>query len=104
MRFRLGITVGFGAGYYFGSKAGRDRYRQLQGWIDKLRGTELVETAAGKAKAVVELGVERARDVAERRSGGADRPSAGEIDLRDLDEGTTIPLVEVSPAANGIGG
>ena len=30
MRFRMGLTVGFAAGYVLGSKAGRQRYEQIE--------------------------------------------------------------------------
>lgn len=30
MRFRLGLAIGFGAGYVLGSKAGRARYDQIR--------------------------------------------------------------------------
>ena len=53
MRFRLGVVVGFAVGYYFGAKAGRTRYLQLREWLDK-------------ARPVVDLGMERARDLVER--------------------------------------
>jgi hypothetical protein len=65
MRFRLGLVIGFGAGYYLGAKAGRERYEQLDRWLEKARNSEVVETAAEKAKAVVDLGVERAKDLIE---------------------------------------
>jgi hypothetical protein len=29
MRFRVGLTIGFGAGYVLGSRAGRQRYEQI---------------------------------------------------------------------------
>jgi hypothetical protein len=65
MRFKAGIVVGFAVGYYFGAKAGRQRYLQLRGWLHG--------TAADKAKAVVDLGVERARDLVDRAA--ADEPT-----------------------------
>ena len=61
MRFRLGLLLGFVAGYYLGTMAGRERYEQIQRTLTKVRGTSAYETATGKAKAVVDLGVERAR-------------------------------------------
>jgi hypothetical protein len=67
MRFRLGLAIGFGTGYYLGAKAGRARYEQMQRWLHNARESEVVETAAEKAKAVVDLGVERARDAIEHR-------------------------------------
>jgi hypothetical protein len=63
MRFRLGLVVGFGVGYYFGAKAGRTRYLQLREWINNAKESGVVETATEKAKAVVDLGVERAREL-----------------------------------------
>ena len=69
MRFRLGLIVGFGAGYYLGAKAGRERYEQLNRWLRQARESDAFETATGKAKAVVDLGVERARDLVSEDSG-----------------------------------
>jgi hypothetical protein len=63
MRFRLGLVTGFGAGYYLGAKAGRQRYEQMRRFIHQASSSELAETAAEKARAVVDLGVERARDL-----------------------------------------
>ena len=37
MRFRLGLAVGFGAGYYLGAKAGRERYEQMNRWINRAK-------------------------------------------------------------------
>ena len=65
MRFRLGLMMGFGTGYYLGAKAGRERYEQLNRTLRKVRRSDAYETAADKAKAVVDLGVERARDFVE---------------------------------------
>jgi hypothetical protein len=53
MRFRFGIVLGFAAGYYLGAKAGRTRYLQIREWLEK-------------ARPVVDLGVERARDLVDR--------------------------------------
>jgi hypothetical protein len=63
MRFKTGLMIGFGAGYYFGARAGRERYEQLNEWLDKIRSTPTYETATEKAKAAVDLGVERAKDL-----------------------------------------
>ncbi|MEJ7583580.1 MAG: hypothetical protein WKF43_05690 [Acidimicrobiales bacterium] len=107
MRFRLGLTTGFAAGYYLGSKAGRQRYHQLRSWIDALLGSGAVENVTEKAKAAVDLGVERARDVVEHRREHDPvslRSGTGPSDLSDLDEGATVPMVAVLPGANGIGG
>ena len=39
MRFRSGVIIGLAVGYYFGAKAGRERYELIEDWLDKLRAT-----------------------------------------------------------------
>jgi hypothetical protein len=63
MRFRLGLIIGFGAGYYFGAMAGRERYEQMNRLIQRAKESDAFDTATDKARAVVDLGVERARDL-----------------------------------------
>lgn len=63
MRFKTGLMIGFSAGYYLGARAGRQRYEQINQWLDRVRSTEAYETATEKARAAVDLGVERARDL-----------------------------------------
>jgi hypothetical protein len=66
MRFRTGVVVGLGVGYYLGAKAGRSRYEQIDRWLQKAKESDLVDTATEKARAVVDLGMERARDIIDR--------------------------------------
>lgn len=68
MRFRLGVMVGFGAGYYLGTKAGRERYEELNRMIRKVKRSDAYETATDKAKAVVDLSTERAKDFVEEHT------------------------------------
>jgi hypothetical protein len=79
MRFRLGMMVGFGAGYYLGAKAGRERYEQLNTWMGKVKRSAAYEEATEKARAVVDLGVERAKDLVDEHTPldlhAHDRPS-----------------------------
>ena len=75
MRFRLGLITGGAVGYYCGAKAGRERYEQLNRWLRELSGSEAVETAEEKTKAVIDLGVERARGFVEERRSGDDAMS-----------------------------
>ena len=79
MRFRLGFIVGFGTGYYLGTAAGRERYEQINRMVRKAKSSESFEVATEKAKAVVDLGVERARDLVDRDGNGND--STGFDDL-----------------------
>jgi hypothetical protein len=53
MRFRVGLGIGFGVGYYLGARAGRERYEQLRRLIAR--------TPFVKVQAAVELGRERLR-------------------------------------------
>lgn len=57
MRFRAGVVIGFGAGYYLGSKAGRERYEQIRDALARARRSRPIR----KAKAVAEIGLERLR-------------------------------------------
>jgi hypothetical protein len=66
----MGVMVGFGAGYYLGAKAGRERYEQLNRMVRKVKRSEAFDAATDKAKAVVDLGVERARDLVDSKVGG----------------------------------
>jgi hypothetical protein len=71
MRLRLGLIIGFAVGYYFGARAGRSRYLQMERWLQKARESDVAEAAAEKAKAVIDLTVERARDLLPQPDGPA---------------------------------
>jgi len=68
MRFRFGLLVGFAGGYYLGAKAGRERYEQLNVMVQKVKHSGAYDAATGKAKAVVDLGVERAKEFVEEHT------------------------------------
>ncbi|HEX4777845.1 MAG TPA: hypothetical protein VFW74_13795 [Acidimicrobiia bacterium] len=55
MRFRMGVAVGFAAGYYLGARAGRERYEQMRRMIGQARDSRAFE----KARAAMDLGMER---------------------------------------------
>ena len=82
MRFRLGVMVGFGVGYYLGAKAGRERYVQLNAMIRKVKRSDAYEEATDKARAVVDLGVERAKDLIDEHT---------PIDLNGRDDIVAVP-------------
>jgi hypothetical protein len=83
MGFKLGAIVGFGAGYYLGAKAGRERYEQLNRWAEKVRQTDAYEAASAKAMDLADEGYVKARDmasegVAAARSRFSDQPDGNE--------------------------
>lgn len=80
MRGRLGVLIGFGAGYVLGAKAGRERYEQLQRLYENVVSSPGFQQATGKAKEAVGSGLEQAKDLASegvnKVKGNADtRPS-----------------------------
>ena len=64
MRGRLGVFIGFGAGYVLGAKAGRERYEQLSRLYDNLLNSSAFNKASGKAKQAVGHGIDQAKDIA----------------------------------------
>ena len=83
MRFRAGLVIGFAAGFYAGSMAGRERYEQINRTLARVKRSDTYDLATDKAKAVVDLGVERAKDLVEttfsRESPGANGVPAGPL-------------------------
>jgi hypothetical protein len=69
MRMKIAFVAGFGAGYYLGAMAGRERYEQINRLAAKVKRSDAFEAAQDKAKAAVDLGVERARDAVESTVG-----------------------------------
>jgi hypothetical protein len=74
MRFRAGLVIGAGVGYYLGAMAGRERYEQMSSLLRRARGSDTFETVEKKARAVLDLGMERARDAVESRIGNGSEP------------------------------
>jgi hypothetical protein len=56
MRFRAGLVVGFAVGYYLGAKAGRERYDQIEQWLDKVRGTDAYRDITDRIEQLYEDG------------------------------------------------
>ena len=63
MKFKTGLVIGFGAGYVMGSKAGRERYEQIQRWFDGFVSNDQVQRASTKGRAAANIATERARGV-----------------------------------------
>ena len=72
MGFKLGAIIGLGAGYYYGAKAGRERYEQLNRWAQKAKETDAYEAATSKVKGMASEGVAVARARISSRADDAD--------------------------------
>jgi uncharacterized protein YgiB involved in biofilm formation len=64
MRGRMGLFIGMGAGYVLGTKAGRERYVQLQRLYDNLTSSPAFRQAKAKAKEAAGSGLGTAKDAA----------------------------------------
>ena len=52
MGMKAGLIIGFGAGYVLGSRAGRQRYEELQAMWARFTGNPTVQKAADNAKSM----------------------------------------------------
>ena len=78
MRMKFVFGVGFGLGYYLGAMAGRERYEQINRTLRRVKRSDTFDAATDKARAVVDLGVERAKDIVETtlsRDPGSNNPA-----------------------------
>ncbi len=62
MKFRIGLTLGFAAGYLLGARAGRERYEQITKAAKGLWNTEPVQRAADRSREVIGEGMSVASD------------------------------------------
>jgi hypothetical protein len=67
--------------------AGRERYEQINRMVRKVKRSEVYDVATDKAKAVVDLGVERAKDLVDSKLGhdganGSAAPASADPYLR----------------------
>ncbi len=88
MRFRIGIVIAFCIGYGLGAAGGRERHSRAVGRIDRaglptqVVGT--IEVVGTKARAVANLGVERARDTVGVRLGWRDGDEAADAIVLEM--------------------
>ena len=62
MRYKLAFGAGFATGYYFGTKAGRERFEQINRSLQSFRHHPKVEAVADKVWAAVDVQVDKAKD------------------------------------------
>jgi hypothetical protein len=76
MRFRAGLVVGFAVGYYLGAKAGRERYDQIEAWLDKVRETDTYRDLTERIEQLYEDGRLGREPVIDLRRVDHDEPTA----------------------------
>jgi hypothetical protein len=76
MGFRTGLIAGLAVGYYYGTRAGRERHEQIQAWFERIRSTTTVQEARTKASDLVREGSVVAWRLIEDATSG-DRQSPG---------------------------
>jgi hypothetical protein len=93
MRFRTGLIVGLAVGYYYGAKAGRERFELIDAWLDKVRGTTTYQDLSIKAHDALRFGTTNARRVIEDAAFGDRQPgdAAGRTDSVDLGSSSYSP-------------
>lgn len=74
MRFKAGVVMGLATGYYLGTMAGRERYQQLNQMLERARRSDTFDAIGDKARAVVDLTIERARDLVDDARGNGSEP------------------------------
>ncbi len=78
MRLRAGLVAGFAAGAYVATMAQqrcRQLNQQLNQKVDRSTRRPMIDTAAEKAKAAVDVGLERAKDAVANKLGGPGPPA-----------------------------
>jgi hypothetical protein len=75
MRFRTGVLVGLAVGYYYGAKAGRERYQQIDDYLERIRGSEAYHDLVERLSALADAGIEQTTLLV--RNAVGDEPSGG---------------------------
>ncbi len=68
---KLGVLVGFGAGYVLGARAGRERYEQIMDQLRRARNDPRVQMAAEQAVGVAAEQAQHAREAVGEMAGQA---------------------------------
>jgi hypothetical protein len=72
--FKTGVIVGLAIGYYYGAKAGRGRYEQIERVLQPIRESEVYLQLTDKARGAVGYSLRETASRAREAAFGADQP------------------------------
>jgi hypothetical protein len=75
VKFGTGLVIGFAVGYYFGAKAGRERFEQIEGWLDRVRGTDTYRELTSRLEQLYDEGRLDSDDLLDLRTVEFDEPT-----------------------------
>lgn len=78
MGFKAGIAVGLAVGYYFGAQAGRERYEQIERYLEPIRASDAWQQSRELAKGLLNEGVSATRQALK----DATAPDGAVIEIR----------------------
>lgn len=78
MRFKTGLLVGLAVGYYYGAKAGRPRYQQIDHYLAQVRDSDAYRDLRDQVMTLVDDSVARARGAVGDVAFGGASPSSAE--------------------------
>jgi len=90
---KLTLFVGFGAGYVFGAKAGKERYSQIEAKVRDLMGQPAVQDFTSNVSATASSAADKAKaTVNEKVEAASDKISANTSDDVVVDLGSSGPI------------
>jgi len=105
VKLRIGTVIAFGVGYTLGSKAGRERYRQIVRASESVLHSAPVSGTLGvagdRARALGTLGVERVRDAVGVRLGWRNGDDAADAIAAGMAQDVASALVGQRTIATG---
>ena len=84
VRFKTGLLVGLAVGYYYGAKAGRERFVQLDSYLAQIRSTDAYQELRDRLGDLAVESISRTRDLVDEVAfgGGANRSGDSPYDYR----------------------
>ena len=76
MKFKTGLLIGAAVGYYYGAKAGRDRFEQIDARLEKVRSQPSYQKARDRVGGTLDT----ARSAVKERAGKVADDAADKVD------------------------